>query len=191
MPQARPPATNMMPPPSSAPATPRPTRSNSTSTSSGTVNHTVCERKPMLSAARNAPITIIRPDAAVDGRRQPPIAVGPRPLPPPRRPSGTPARPTPPPVPADRSSADAEIPEQRARRGDRGRGERLVVNERCATGVAGGGSCRSTDTSIQTGDRQRARRAATARRAPAPRSPMAARRRRCPVIAVAILPSAM
>ena len=65
MPHARPPTTNMMPPPIIAPATPRPTRSSNTSTSKGTVNHTVCDRMPMLNAASSEPVTISRPDAAV------------------------------------------------------------------------------------------------------------------------------
>ena len=173
MPHARPPATNMMPPPIIAPATPRPTRSNSTSNNSGTVNHTVCDRKPMLRAARNAPITIIRPDAAVtagDNRRSP---SGPGCLPPPRqhqaRLRGE----------RDRQSRQIahrphrQIPEQRARRGDRSRGERRRRPR--------GSASRRCDGSCSAKTRYRATRSpaspptATAPPAPSPRSPMRGR----------------
>ncbi len=73
-PQARAPAANAIDDPSSAPATPRPMRSASTSSSSGAVIHSVCDRKPTEKPARSAPRTIARPDAAMtagSSRRSP------------------------------------------------------------------------------------------------------------------------
>ena len=186
--------TNITPPPIIAPATPRPMRSISTSSSSGTVNHTVCDRKPMLSAARNAPITIIRPDAAViagDSRRSPSgpgvcrhhaehqaRLRGQRQ----REPRQIAHRP------------DREIPEQRARRGDRGRRERREVERRASrsrTLSDGGASAKQLKTTYRQHDREQARRAATAPRAPSPRSSTAAASTPKPAIAVAIFPRKM
>ena len=60
--------------PISAPATPRPTRSSNSSTSSGAVSQSVCVRSPTARPASNAPSTIMRPDRTINSaviRRSP------------------------------------------------------------------------------------------------------------------------
>ena len=51
--------------PSRAPAAPRPARCNSTTISSGSVTIAACDRNPIATADRNAPSTIILPDASI------------------------------------------------------------------------------------------------------------------------------
>ena len=193
MPHSRPPATNVMPLPSIAPATPRPIRSSNTSSNSGTVNQTVCDLRPMLTAARNAPSTIIRPDADIRAAGKPSIAVGAWRL---SRPRQHQAR-----LRGQRECESGqvahrphcEIPEQRTRHGDRSRGEGDQV-DRCAANRAVATPTRQVASSGRRHTRRRSRRvppAATAGKALSPRSSTATHPCTAPAIAVAIFPRKM
>ena len=106
-------STNIVVLPISAPATPRPIRSNRTTTSSGNVSHIVCERTPIARPARNAPShdhpprrSATHPATGDDRRRHRDAGAT-------TRAAGTPAPPAQTPVLADRSSAAPRGTKQR------------------------------------------------------------------------------